>query len=479
MLFSYLAHRRACDNKQRERAERIASLPEIYHEPLTPQDKQILSQPISSIIASVQTSSLHPSDVLTAYAKRALQAHAQTNCLTEIMIAPAERWARGAKRSGPLAGVPVSLKDMLAVKGYDSCTGYSALCGKPLNYDGAFVRLLRDAGAVPYVKTNTPTTMLSFEATNDVFGVTENPHKKGYSPGGSSGGESALLALGGSRIGVGTDVAGSVRAPSHYSGTYAIKSSMHRFLKTGSMSSMPGQEGIPATHNPMAETLEDLETFWRAVFQMKPWEYDASVLNIPWREVKLPVDRPLRWGVMWDDGVVAPTPACLRALKMVTEALEKDGHEIVTLNPPSPYEGLQIASQLLLADGGKTASKPLHSFETNDAGMIPAFRALRLPRFIMKIYAWYVRYIRRDPIYAGLVDNFYEKSVAEYYALIARREDYRARWFKVWRGTEVEGGLGDKGVDFILTVPNALPAVPHRGMRHGWKACGYTFLFNL
>ena len=111
--------------------------------------------------------------------------------------------------------------------------------------------------------------------------------------------------------------------------------------------------------------------------------------------------------------------------------------------------------------------------------MVPAFRALRLPRFVMKIYAWYLRYIRRDSIYAGLVDNFYEKSVSEYYALIAKREDYRARWFRVWRDTEVEGGLGDKGVDFILTVPNALPAVPHRGMRHGWKACGYTFLFNL
>ncbi|KAF9236038.1 amidase signature enzyme [Melanogaster broomeanus] len=471
MLFSYLAHRQACYDKQRERAERIASLPKIYHEPLSAQDKQILSQPVSSIVASVQTSSLHPSDVLTAYAKRALQAHAQTNCLTEIMIAPAERWARDATRSGPLAGVPVSLKDLLAVKGYDSCIGYSALSGKPLNCDGALIRLLRDAGAVPYVKTNVPLTMLSFEATNDVFGVTENPHKKGYSSGGSSGGESALLALGGSRIGVGTDVAGSVRAPSHYSGVYAIKSSMHRFLKAGSVSSIPGQEGVPATHSPMAKTLEDLETFWRAVFQMKPWEYDYSVLNIPWREVKLPVDRPLRWGVLWDDGVVAPTPACLRALKMVTEVLEKNGHEIVTLNPPSPYEGLQIASQLLLADGGKTASKPFR--------MIPAFRALRLPRFVMKVYAWYLRYIRRDPIYAGLVENFYEKDVAEYYALIARREDYRARWFKVWRDTDVEGGLGNKGVDFVLTVPNALPAVPHKGMRHGWKACGYTFIFNL
>lgn len=147
--------------------------------------------------------------------------------------------------------------------------------------------------------------------------------------------------------------------------------------------------------------------------------------------------------------------------------------------PPSPYEGLQIASQLLLADGGKTAAKQFRSFETNDAGMIPAFRALGLPRFVMKIYAWYLRYIRRDPIYAGLVDNFYEKSVPEYYALIAKREGYRAQWFKVWRDAEVEGALGNQGVDFILTVPNALPALPHRGMRHGWKACGYTFLFNL
>ncbi|KAH7882474.1 amidase signature enzyme [Phlebopus sp. FC_14] len=478
-MFSYLAHRRACQDKRRDREESIASLPPVYREPLTPHDKHILSQPISTITASVQTSSLSPSDVLTAYAKKALQAHAQTNCLTEIMIAPAERWARGTKRSGPLAGVPVSLKDMLAVRGYDSSMGYSARVGKPLDYDGALIRLLRDAGAVPFVKTNVPTTMLSFEATNDVFGVTENPHKKGYSPGGSSGGESALLALGGSRIGIGTDVAGSVRVPSHYSGVYAIKASMHRFIKTGSVSSMPGQEGIPATHSPMARSLEDLETFWRAIFQMKPWEYDHSVLNIPWRDVRLPTGRPIRWGVLWDDGVVAPSPACLRALKAVTDVLKKNGHDIVTLEPPSPYEGLQIASQLLLADGGETASRPLHFLETNDAGMIPAFRALRLPRFVMKIYAWYLRYICRDTIYAGLVDNFCQKSVSEYYALIAQREDYRARWFKIWRGVEVEGAKGDDGVDFVLTVPNALPAVPHRGMRHGWKACGYTFLFNL
>lgn len=194
------------------------------------------------------------------------------------MIASAENWANTANRSGPLAGVPVSLKDLVSVKGWDSSMGYSALVGKPMAADGALVRLLRDAGAVPYVKTNVPMTMLSLESTNDVFGSTENPHKKGYSSGGSSAGEVALLALGAARLGVGTDVAGSVRAPAHYSGVYSIKSSMYRFLKQGSASSMPGQEGIPATHSPMTRTLEDLETFWRAVFQMKPWDYDYSVI---------------------------------------------------------------------------------------------------------------------------------------------------------------------------------------------------------
>ena len=52
---------------------------------------------------------------------------------------------------------------------------------------------------------------------------------------------------------------------------------MHRFLRTGNVTSMPGQEGIPATYSPMARTLEDLETFWKAIFAMKPWEYDHTV----------------------------------------------------------------------------------------------------------------------------------------------------------------------------------------------------------
>ena len=64
---------------------------------------------------------------------------------------------------------------------------------------------------------------------------------------------------------------------------------MHRFMKGGNNTSMPGQEGIPAVYSPMARTLADLETFWRAVVSMKPWEYDHSVSRVPssWDRARL------------------------------------------------------------------------------------------------------------------------------------------------------------------------------------------------
>ncbi|KAI5117279.1 hypothetical protein M0805_005604 [Coniferiporia weirii] len=472
-MFSYLQYRRACEQKQSERASRISRLPAVYHRALDDKDKDILNAPVSTTVANVKAGAWTPTDVLQAYARKALVAHAQTNCLTEVMLDEAETWAAVAmdgahSLDGPLAGMPVSMKDTVAVAGYDACIGYAAWVGRPVQRDSALVRLLRDAGAVPYVKTTIPITLLSFESASAVFGRATNPHNSGYSPGGSSGGEAALLASGGSRIGLGTDVAGSVRVPAHYSGIYAIRASAGRFLKTGNATSMPGQEGVPAVCSPMARTLEDLETFWKAIFQMEPWNYDHSVLHMPWKPVDL--SPKVKFGVMWDDGVVPVSPACRRALMSVVDNLRLGGYEVINFTPPNSYEGLQIASQLLLADGGKTAFAPLLWGEPNDVGMAPAHTWLRLPHVLRRLYTWWVRYIRRDAIYAGLLEDFCEKTMQEYYKLVAQREGYRARWFEAW---------GQAQLDFLLTAPNALPAVPNGGMKGGWKVCGYSFLFNL
>lgn len=77
----------------------------------------------------------------------AIKAHERTNCLTEVMLPEAEGWAESEiDMKGPLAGIPVSLKDTVAVKGFDVSVGYSCHTGKPCLQDGTMVKILKDAG---------------------------------------------------------------------------------------------------------------------------------------------------------------------------------------------------------------------------------------------------------------------------------------------------------------------------------------------
>lgn len=478
--------------KQEERASRIAALPEPYSSPLSQSERDILNAPIDRLAQDVRSKSTRAVDVLRAYGKAAVMAHRKTNCLTEVMIAEAERWIDDGEINldGPLAGIPVSLKDSIAVGGFDVSVGYSGNTGRPYAQDGSLVRLLKAAGAVPFVKTALPITLLSFESTNDVWGRCRNPHNAEYSPGGSTGGEGALLAAGGSRIGVGSDVAGSVRAPAHYSGCYSLRCSTGRWPKMGVNTSMPGQEGIPSVFSPMARTLLDLQYFTRSIVQLRPWRFDHSVHPIPWRQDEFDAcaDRPLRIGVLRTDHVVDPSPACARALDMAADALAAQGHRVFDVEPPSPYEALVIACNLLNADGTQTFRSFFRTGETDDAGARAFGRYMRLPRVVKWLYWAWTRYVRGDRIWAGLVEHWHGKSASENWRWVAKREAYKSRWHDWWNefgveagdGSEKDGGEKDgRGLDVLLTPVNALPAVPHGAMATAAASCGYTFLFNL
>jgi Asp-tRNA(Asn)/Glu-tRNA(Gln) amidotransferase A subunit family amidase len=387
----------------------------------------------------------------------------------------AEKWLEDGSINlkGPLAGVPVSLKDSIAVGGWDVTVGYSRNAGKPYKEDGTLVRLLKEAGAVPFVKTALPITLLSFESTNDVWGQAKNPHNPKYSPGGSSGGEGALLASGASIIGVGSDVAGSVRVPAHFSGCYSLRCSTGRWPRMGVNTSMPGQEGIPSVFSPMTWSLDGLTYFTRSLIGMKPWRLDHTVHPLEWRdhiEQEYLEKKVLKIGILRDDGVVTPSPACARALDMAATSLKLHGHTVVDITPPSPYEALVIASQLLNADGCTTFRSFFRTGETDDPGAAQMDFYMRLPKFIKRIHYWWVKYVRRDDIWAGLLKDWHAKTAAENWVLVGKREAYKARWHDWWN---------EQGLDIMVTVPNATPAVPHGGMHDAVSSCGYTFLFNL
>ncbi|KAL8686190.1 MAG: hypothetical protein Q9218_007281 [Villophora microphyllina] len=136
--FDYFEHRRACKQKQLERSYRIANLPPDYHTPISSEDRKILDKPIEQLVQNVHNDVVKPVDILRSYGKVAIKAHAKTNCLTEVMINPgAEKWIEHVNLKGPLAGIPVSLKDSIAVGGFDVSVGYSRNTGKPYPQDGA------------------------------------------------------------------------------------------------------------------------------------------------------------------------------------------------------------------------------------------------------------------------------------------------------------------------------------------------------
>ncbi|RDL33172.1 Amidase signature (AS) enzyme [Venustampulla echinocandica] len=474
-LSDYLQHRRDCKFKQSERAQRIRDL-NSYHGPFTAPERKVLSKPIEELVQDVHKQVIQPIDILRAYGKAAIKAHEKTNCITEVMIGAAESWVadESINVKGPLAGIPVSLKDTIVVGGFDTTVGYSSNVGNKVEKDGGMVKLLKDAGAVPYVKTNLPITLLSFESTNDVWGRCTNPHNDKYSPGGSTGGESALLAAGGGRIGIGSDVAGSVRVPAHFSGIYALRCSTGRWPKAGILTSMPGQEGIPSVFSPMARTLGDLTYFTKSLISMEPWKYDHSVHPISWRpeiEREIQQTKKFRVGLLKTDGVVDPSPACARALDEVVAALRKAGHEVIDINPPSPYEALCLASQLLNSDGCKTFKSFQRTGEWMDPGVKQMSWLMSLASPFKWIYYLWVKYVRRDEIWAGIVQGWKEKSAYEQWKLVAKREAYKAQWHEWWEQ--------ETKIDFMITPPNATPAVPHDGMHDAVSSCGYTFLFNM
>lgn len=261
------------------------------------------------------------------------------------------------KPIGPLHGLPVSIKDNFNLIDVDSTIGFTSRVGKPAIYSAILVDILTLSGAILYVKTNVPTAMMMLETVNNVIGRTLNPINRNLTSGGSSGGESALIAFAGSPLGVGTDIAGSLRVPAACTGVFTLKPSFGRFPTLRAASGLAGQEAVPSVSGPMARSLQDCVLFAEVVAAAESWKLDPKSLPIPWRVVER--KKKLKLGVMWNDGIVAPTPPVKRALEETVKKLEVAGHEIVEWQPQGHVEGLEILRRMFSADGGKSLRRAL------------------------------------------------------------------------------------------------------------------------
>ncbi|KAG5645707.1 hypothetical protein DXG03_005402 [Asterophora parasitica] len=285
-------------------------------------------------LASAQWSAV---EVATAFAKRAIIAHQLTNCLTEIFIERALTRAAEldahlkatGKVVGPLHGLPISLKDQIGVKGIESTMGYVAWIGKYAERDAVLVDALTALGAVFYVKTNVPQTLMFGETSNNVFGRTVNPYNRSLTSGGSSGGEGALV---GAPVGVGSDIGGSIRIPSAFSGTYGFRPTTGRIPYGYSANSLVGQDSLSSVLGPLANSIGGIKSFVQGVISQQTWLRDPTVIRKKWDEdayrlAEHGAGKQLVFAVIWNNGHVVPHPPVIRGLEITKAALIAAGHK--------------------------------------------------------------------------------------------------------------------------------------------------------
>ncbi|KAF1954632.1 amidase [Byssothecium circinans] len=326
---------------------------------------EITGSSASYVLKKIASKAWSAEEVTRAFCKSAAAAQQLTNCLTDFFPAEAIAHAKSldehlqitGKVIGPFHGLPISLKDNFNLRGKDSTVGFTSLVGKPAKYNATLVDILEKLGAVRYCKTNVPTAMMIAESVNNTFGRTANPLNRKLTSGGSSGGESALIAFGGSCLGIGTDIGGSLRIPAASTGIYALRPSAGRFTTQACTSGLAGQEAVMSVNGPMARTLEDMQMYCKAIVGAKPWLLDPKCLPIPWRTVERKAK--LKIAVLWNDGVALPTPPVTRALKETVEKLKRAEHEVVEWDPVLHAEGLVLLSRMFVADGGKSIKKLL------------------------------------------------------------------------------------------------------------------------
>ncbi len=249
--------------------------------------------------------------------------------------------------------MPISLKDMFKVKGYDASIGIAALAENPSEENSLLVEILLEQGAVLYCKTNVPQTLMALDSDNNVFGRVLNPRNSEVTAGGSSGGEGALIALRGSVLGVGTDIGGSIRIPAMCNGLYGFKPSAQRTPFAGLEAGRKTEAvvGLKASAGPIATSLRDCELFLKTISNARGWERDPSVAYGLWEEQGEVGIKPLI-GVMRRDGVVEPLPPVAKVLDESVQSLRNAGIEVIEVSTPAFSKCQSLANKFFGIDGG-------------------------------------------------------------------------------------------------------------------------------
>lgn len=193
----------------------------------------------TELLKQIQSGERSAEGVVSEYLQRLETQHPRINAAVQVFRDQALTEAR-SPRPGPLSGLPISVKETFGLAGETVTAGSLRMPPIPHKQDATIVRRLREAGAIIIARSNLPEFAMTYESDNLRYGRTNNPLNPEYSPGGSSGGEAALVASGSTALGIGSDIGGSIRYPAHCCGVVGFKPHARAIPKEGTWPQLPG-----------------------------------------------------------------------------------------------------------------------------------------------------------------------------------------------------------------------------------------------
>ncbi|WP_249871182.1 amidase [Oceanobacillus saliphilus] len=235
------------------------------------EEKSIIDMDATALASSIQNHDMTSVEAVTAFIKHILENNPEINAMVEDRFEKAleeatemDSMLERNEIKGPLHGVPISIKESVHVADMKTTGGLEHRQDLISKDDAEIVTRLKNAGAIILGKTNTPALSFCQETENKLYGRTNNPWDVSRTAGGSSGGEGALLAIGGAAAGIGSDIGGSIRFPAHFNGVIGFKPGMYQVSTTGHFPHVinPLQERM-MTVGPMGRSVQDMRLLYQ------------------------------------------------------------------------------------------------------------------------------------------------------------------------------------------------------------------------
>nr|CAH8839353.1 unnamed protein product [Trichobilharzia regenti] len=442
----------------------------------------ICNESLSYLSEQIKLGSLEPADVLHAFQLKALELYDNGNSGISEFILEAEENAVNMKSSSDidkeseLYGIPISIKESFTLGGYDSTLGVIKLCNKPMSDDCVLVKVLKSVGSIPFVTTVTSQLCRTLDGFHCVYREAKHPMNSLRMTGGSSTGEAVLLALNGSPVGIGGDIAGSIRIPCAFCGLAGLKPTFGRLSISGIPSATKQSVlHIGACPGPMGRKVEDLARVMRALLCPTMFDMDPYVIPMRFNEdlYEGKGKRQLVIGYycnLDDPNLIQVVDVNRQVVEKAVGALESSGHKVVKFTVPHPYEAYVLGLRALFADGGCELRKQLHG-----EPLSPQLKFLNLilgfPDFLKPIMGFLSRLFVGRPV--GITSALRKlKDGQAALDLINGINSYRREFAKAWS----EAGP----LDALICPVSSYPAPPDdTSALYISPSIVYTFLYNI